>query len=96
MDALLAMLALVVICTAFGYQLYYYLIISAGPTKALTVTLLVPIFGIIWGALLLGESVSAGMIAGLLVVLLSVGLVTGMIDPRRRKNPSFTSHAATD
>lgn len=82
--AVLAMLALVVLCTAFAYQLYYYLIISAGPTKALTVTLLVPIFGVIWGALLLQESISPGMIVGLLLVLFSVGLVTGMISPRAR------------
>ena len=81
--ALLSVLALVVFCTAVAYQLYYYLIISAGPIQALTVTLLVPIFGVIWGALLLGESISPGMLAGLLIVLLSVGLVTGMLAPRR-------------
>ena len=81
---LLATLALVVLCTAFAYQLYYYLVISAGPLQALTVTLLIPVFGLVWGALLLGESISAGMIIGLAVVLFSVGLVTGMISPRRR------------
>ena len=82
-DAILTLLALVVLCTAFAYQLYYYLIISAGPIQALTVTLLVPIFGVIWGALWLGERVSPGMILGLLIVLFSVGLVTGMVSPKR-------------
>ena len=82
-EALLAALGLVVLCTACAYQLYYYLIISAGPVKALTVTLLVPIFGVQLGALLLGESVSSGIVLGLLIVLFSVGLVTGMISPRR-------------
>ena len=81
---LMATLALVVLCTAFAYQLYYYLVISAGPLQALTVTLLIPVFGLIWGALLLGEAISAGMIMGLAVVLFSVGLVTGMISPRRK------------
>ena len=80
----LATLGLVVLCTALAYQLYYYLIISAGPLQALTVTLLIPVFGLIWGALLLDESVSAGMILGLALVLFSVGLVTGMISPRKR------------
>ena len=93
LDAMLAMLALVVICTAFAYQLYYYLIISAGPTKALTVTLLLPVFGVIWGAVLLQESVSYGMIAGLLIVLFSVGLVTGMISPRRGRAKAKPSRA---
>lgn len=90
-DAVWATLALIVVCTAVAYQLYYYLIISAGPTKALTVTLLVPVFGVLFGALWLQESISAGIIVGLLVVLLSVGLVTGLISPRRARaiqNPS--------
>jgi len=80
-EVIAATLALVLLCTAFAYQLYYYLIISAGPLQALTVTLLIPVFGVIWGALLLDEIISPGMIAGLLIVLLSVGLVTGMIAP---------------
>lgn len=86
---ILAALALVVFCTAFAYQLYYYLIISAGPLQALTVTLLIPVFGIFWGALLLDESISPGMIVGLAIVLLSVGLVTGMISPRRPRIPAL-------
>ncbi len=82
--AVLATLGLVVLCTAFAYQLYYYLVISAGPLQALTVTLLIPVFGLIWGALLLDERISLGMILGLLIVLFSVGLVTGMISPKKR------------
>ena len=84
--AIWALLALVVVCTAFAYQLYYYLLIHAGPLNALTVTLLVPVFGVLWGALLLGEHISPGMLAGLGIVLCSVGLVTGMISPRRRNS----------
>ena len=86
---LLATLALVLLCTAFAYQLYYYLIISAGPLQALTVTLLIPVFGLVWGALLLDESISPGMIVGLAIVLLSVGLVTGMISPRMARPRAF-------
>ena len=84
-EAVWATLALVVICTAIAYQLYYYLIISAGPTKALTVTLLIPVFGVLFGAVLLQESISPGIIIGLLVVLVSVGLVTGLISPKRAR-----------
>ncbi len=90
-EAVWATLALILICTALAYQLYYYLIISAGPTKALTVTLLIPVFGLIFGAMWLQESISPGIIVGLVIVLLSVGLVTGLISPKRAqtiKNPS--------
>ena len=82
-DAVLALLALAVFATALAYRLYYYLIITAGPTKGLTVTLLVPVFGVIWGALFLNEAITAGMIVGLGIILLSVGLVTGMISPQK-------------
>ncbi len=81
-DAIFALIALAVFATALAYRLYYYLIISAGPTKALTVTLLVPVFGVIWGAILLNEPISAGMLMGLVIILMSVGLVTGMIAPK--------------
>jgi drug/metabolite transporter (DMT)-like permease len=80
--AIVAVLMLAVFATAFAYRLYYYLIISAGPTKALTVTLLVPVFGVIWGGLFLKETISEGMILGMIIILLSVGLVTGMLQPR--------------
>ena len=83
-EAIGALLALAVVCTALAYQLYYYLLIHAGPLNALTVTLLMPVFGVLWGALLLGEHISPGMLAGLVIVLGSVGLVTGMLSPRRR------------
>jgi len=82
-DAILALLGLAIFATAIAYRLYFYLIISAGPTKALTVTLLVPVFGVIWGALLLNEPISSGMLIGLVIILLSVGLVTGMISPQK-------------
>lgn len=84
LDAALALLALAILCTAFAYQLYYYLIISAGPTKALTVTLLIPVFGVLMGGVLLQEPISSGMLIGLVIVLFSVGLVTGMISPPQR------------
>lgn len=82
-EAILALLGLAVFATAIAYRLYFYLIISAGPTKALTVTLLVPVFGVIWGAMLLNEPISSGMLIGLVIILLSVGLVTGMIAPQK-------------
>ena len=93
-EAIWATLGLVVICTALAYQLYYYLIISAGPTQALTVTLLIPVFGVVFGAALLQESISPGIVIGLLVVLLSVGLVTGLISPKRSRAMQNPSRAA--
>jgi drug/metabolite transporter (DMT)-like permease len=47
-----------------------------GATRALTVTFLVPVFGLLWGMLLLGESLTSVGIAGAALVLLGTLLVT--------------------
>ncbi len=71
----LAVLSLAVLCTAVAYLLYFSLIRSVGPVKTLSVTFLVPVFGVLWGALFLGEAVSLHIAAGLAVILASVWLV---------------------
>ena len=65
-------------------MLYFRLIASAGPANAITVTLLVPGFALLWGALLLGETLTLDMLAGCAVILLGTGLSTGLIRPRAR------------
>jgi drug/metabolite transporter (DMT)-like permease len=74
----LSVLALALLSTALAYLLYFRLITSVGPTSTLTVTFLVPVFGLLFGALFLGEPVGAGMLVGLGVILSSVALVTGI------------------
>ncbi|PWK05054.1 DMT family transporter [Tumebacillus permanentifrigoris] len=74
-EVVVSVLALAIFCTAFGYMLYFALIQQVGPVRTLTVTFLIPIFGILWGVLFLGEAVTGGVAAGLLLILLSVALV---------------------
>ncbi|MFE8702754.1 DMT family transporter [Cytobacillus sp. FJAT-54145] len=71
-----SILGLALLCTAVAYLLYFYLIENVGPTNTLSVTLLVPFFGVIWGALFLGEKITFGIIAGLAVILTSVFLIS--------------------
>jgi len=59
-----SVLAMGLVCGAVAYLLYFRLINDIGPTGALTVTYLVPIFGVAWGVIFLGETVSHGMLAG--------------------------------
>lgn len=68
-------LALGLVCGAVAYLLYFRLIADIGATGALTVTYLIPIFGVFWGALFLGETVSVSMLAGMAVVILGTVLV---------------------
>jgi drug/metabolite transporter (DMT)-like permease len=63
------------LCSAVAYLLYYRLIADVGPTKALTVTFLMPVFGMFWGAVILSESVTWPMIAGTALIFLGTGLV---------------------
>jgi drug/metabolite transporter (DMT)-like permease len=68
--------ALGVVCTGIAFVLYFRLIARIGPSKAITVTYLVPVFGMLWGLIFLHEPVSAGMVAACLVVFLGIALAT--------------------
>jgi drug/metabolite transporter (DMT)-like permease len=72
-----SLLALALLCTALAYLLYFYLIFKIGPTRATMVTYLSPVFGTLWGFLLLHESLGAGALAGFGLVLAGVRLVSG-------------------
>ena len=72
-----AVLALGVVCTGVAYIIYFRLVEDVGATSALTVTFLNPLFGILWGALFLGEIVGWYTIAGAAVVIAGTALVTG-------------------
>ncbi|SOY69243.1 DMT family transporter [Cupriavidus taiwanensis] len=70
-----AMLGLGTLCTALAYILYYRLISDLGPVRSLTVTFLIPPFGIVWGALFLGEALSWAHAAGGALIGMAVWLV---------------------
>jgi drug/metabolite transporter (DMT)-like permease len=65
--------------TGLAYILYFRLIRNIGPTRAIAVTFLVPAFGMLWGALFLGEAVTVNMLAGCAVILFGTALATGVI-----------------
>ncbi|GGD50928.1 hypothetical protein GCM10010985_00810 [Caballeronia grimmiae] len=74
-----AVIALGVACTGVAYMLFFHLIAVAGPARAITVTFVIPIFGILWGALFLSERVSIGMAAACGIVLAGTALATGVV-----------------
>jgi drug/metabolite transporter (DMT)-like permease len=74
----LSVLGLAVLSTAVAYLLYFRLIENVGPTSTATVTLLVPVFGLLLGVLLLDEPFGPGTLVGLAIILLSVALITGI------------------
>lgn len=74
-----AALALALVCTGLAYIIFYGLIDRVGASRSITVTFLVPLFGIFWGALILNEPLSPRMLAGTAIVLLGTLLATGFI-----------------
>jgi drug/metabolite transporter (DMT)-like permease len=76
--ATISVLALALLSTAVAYMLYYRLIENVGPTSTTTVTLLVPVFGLLLGVLILNEPFGLGTLVGLGTILCSVVLVTGL------------------
>ena len=74
---LLAVLALGIVCTGMAFLLYFRLVHNLGATSALTVTFLIPVFGILWGHLFLHEVITLAMILGSGFVILGTSLVTG-------------------
>jgi len=69
-----AVLALAVLSTALAFLIYFQLIREVGPTRTLTVTYLIPVFAIAWGALVLGEGLTLAMLIGGGLILVGVWL----------------------
>jgi drug/metabolite transporter (DMT)-like permease len=67
-------LLLGVLCTGFAFVLYYRLVARIGAPRTATVTYLIPLFGVIWAWLLLGERVTLSMVLAGALILAGVGL----------------------
>jgi len=65
--------------TALAYILYFRLIANTGPTNAITVTYLIPLFAMVLGALVIDEPITGSMLAGCAVILLGTALATGLL-----------------
>ncbi len=74
-----AVITLGVVCTGFAYILFFRLIERAGPAKALSVTFAIPVFAVLYGVVLLGETVTPWMVGCGLVIVLGTTLSTGIL-----------------
>ena len=78
----LAVIALGVLGSGIAYLLYFAIIASAGASRAILVTYLVPAFALAYGAVFLDEAVTATALAGLGLVLAGTALATGLARAR--------------
>jgi len=73
--------ALAIASTAIAYLIYFRLIADTGPSRALTVTFLIPLFGVVWGYVFLDEAITLNMVAGgaLIVAGTALALRSGVV-----------------
>ncbi|GLQ91819.1 DMT family transporter [Dyella acidisoli] len=82
LQAWVAMFGLAAACTSLAYVLFYRLLARIGSTRSMAVLYLIPVFGVVWGAMFLHESITLAMVGGSVVILLGVALTTGMLKLR--------------
>ena len=72
-----SVLGLAVVCTALAFLIFFALIAEVGPLRATVITYVNPAIAAILGVTLLSEHVTAGMLAGFVLVLIGCFLATG-------------------
>jgi len=77
--AITSVVILGLLCTGVAYIIFFHLIANLGPNKAISVTYLIPVFGLLWGYIFLNEQTSTNMLLGCGFILVGVALATGLI-----------------
>lgn len=75
LSAIGALAALAVLSTALAFVLFFRVIARIGPTRTATVTYIAPAFGMLGGAIFLGEPITGGMLAGFGIIAISMLMV---------------------
>lgn len=90
MVVILAVVAVGVLCSGIAYLLYFDLIETIGVAPALSVGFLIPVFGVLWGALFLHENIGLQTVLGGAIVLIGTALITGfnLLSLIRKKVPA--------
>jgi len=78
-SAIMSVLLLGILCTGIAYIIFFHLIANLGPTRAISVTYLIPAFGLFWGSLFLDEVITSSMLIGCGFILTGVALATGVL-----------------
>jgi drug/metabolite transporter (DMT)-like permease len=83
-EAMGAVLLMGVVTSGLAYWAHVRIIRHVSPVAAMSPVFMIPVFGVTWGHLFLGEALSPGIFMGGALVLLASALVTGFNPLRRR------------
>ena len=84
--AWLAVAMLGCVTSGFMYWISMRLMREISASAATSSAFMIPLFGVTWGGLFLGEPVTAGMLPGCALILLATALITGF-NPFRAAPP---------
>lgn len=84
-------IALGILSTGIAFILYFYLLKQIGAVRLTTVTFYIPVFGISFGVLLLGEQIGLQMLLGAVIIVCGTMLTSGFreirqLEQRRKQN----------
>lgn len=74
-----AILGVGVLCTGVAYILFFRVIERAGPTRAITITYVVPVFAIAYGMVFLNEPLTTRMVVCGVVIAVGTALAVGLV-----------------
>jgi drug/metabolite transporter (DMT)-like permease len=77
-----SIVAMGIVSTAIAWPVYFRIARRTSATAASSSTFVVPMFGIFWGGLILGEPIGAELLAGFALVIASLVLVLRLPIPR--------------
>jgi drug/metabolite transporter (DMT)-like permease len=90
-----ALACLSLLGTALAYILYYYLLARISATNVSLVTYMLPITGVFWGALLLGERLHWSAFLALILILTGIAGVNGRL-PRFQLNRKVAVESSSE
>ena len=76
-SALMAVVAMGVVTSGLAYWAHLRILRHVTPVAAMSPIFMIPVFGVLWGHLFLGEELGGGMLIGGALVLLASALITG-------------------
>jgi drug/metabolite transporter (DMT)-like permease len=93
LPSMASVIALGVGGSGLAYLLYYYINNTLGPVRATGVTILVPMTAVLWGVVLLGETLSLPIVIGMAVILAGI-VLTNVNRPASREPVARDTAAA--
>lgn len=81
-----ALLGLALLCTAFGYILFFRILAAGGAVNSSLVTLLVPVSGVVLNGVFLGESLGLAQCAGMVLIAGGLLVMDGRIFSLMRRS----------